>query len=124
MLSQNQVVKVKVALERGYIGTMDVYEYAQTTDVTTHVTSASETKVLDQIPCRLSFNQSPVASSDDVASISQVIKLFFSPEYDIKAGSKVVVTQNGVTTDYKHSGVESIYDTHKEVVLDLFERWA
>ena len=124
MLSENQVVKVKAALAKGYDGTMDVYEYQQSTNTTTHVTSASEVKVLDDIPCRLSFSQSPQTTGGDVASISQTIKLFFAPDYSIKAGSKVVVTQNGVQAAYKHSGVEIVYDTHKEVVLDLFERWA
>lgn len=124
MLSQTQVVKVKAALERGYIGLMDVYEYRQATNPTTHVTSATETKVLEQIPCRLSFSQSPSTGDGDVASVSQTIKVFFDSVYNIKAGSKVVVTQNGTTTAYKHAGLEAIYDTHSEVVLELFERWA
>lgn len=124
MLSQNQVVKVQKALESLYDGVMNVVEYQQTTDSITHITSASEIEVQTAIPCRLSFTTSPQTEGSDVASISQVVKVFFSPDITIKAGSKIVITQNGITTNYVHSGVESVYDTHKEVVLDLFERWA
>lgn len=124
MLSQNQMVKVKKALEKGYIGTMDVYEYVQTTDAVTHVTSASLQKVLEQVPCRLSFTNSPQTAVEGVASISQVTMLFFDNVYSIKAGSKIDVTQNGITESYKHSGTEAAYDTHKEVVVELCERWA
>lgn len=123
MLSPNQVVRTKAALERGYIGTMDVYAYTQTTSATTHRTSTTEVKVLEAVPCRLSHDQSPSASNEDAASVSQSIKVFYSPEIDVDAGSKLVITQNGVTKAYRHSGVETVYDTHKEVVLELLERW-
>lgn len=124
MLSENQVVKVKKALIRGYIGTMDVYEYRQSTDPITHITSSSETKVLENIACRLSFTQSPSSNGSDAASVAQSVKVFFDSDEEIKPGSKIVVTQNGVTTAYRHSGVEAVYDTHRAIVLDLFERWA
>lgn len=115
---------MKAALERGYIGTMDVYEYTQTTSTTTHRTSASETKVLQAIPCRLSHSQNGQTSGDAAASVTQTIRVFFDPAYSIKPGSKLVITQNGITGAYKHSGIEAVYDTHKEVNLDVFERWA
>lgn len=103
---------------------MDVWEYQQATDTTTHITSASPVKVQTAVPCRLSHSQNPVTTGTDVAQVTQTVKVFFAPEITIKTGSKVVVTQNGITTEFKHSGVEAVYDTHKEVFLDLFDRWA
>lgn len=62
--------------------------------------------------------------SDTGAAISQGTKLFTVPEIQIKPGSKIIVTQNGVTTVYSSSGVPAVYPTHQEVILELFEGWA
>jgi len=124
MLSQNTVVKAKAALEKGYIGTAKVYEYVQQTSQSTHITSSAETLVLTDIPCRLSFSQAPKSSNADISEKTQLTKLFYDPAYTIKAGSKIVVTQNSITTAYMNSGEEIVYGTHKEVNLELFERWA
>lgn len=123
MLSQTALVKVKNALAKLYTGTMDVYERTQGTG-SHHEVVYTETKVQNAIPCRLSFSSSPVTTGGDVAETVQTVKVFFAPSITISAGSKIVVTQNGVTTAYKHSGKETVYDSHKEVELDLFERWA
>ena len=51
-------------------------------------------------------------------------KLFISPEVEIKPGSKIVVTQNGVTTEFSNSGKPAIYTNHQEIMLKLFEDYA
>ena len=53
-----------------------------------------------------------------------VIKLFISSDIVIKSGSKLTVTQTGVTTAYTGSGVPAVYPTHQETILELFESWA
>lgn len=80
--------------------------------------------VLVDQPCRLSFSSSPSATNGDVAEINQTVKLFFSPEIKVKEGSKITVTQNGVTTAYKQSGTPAHYPTHQEILLELFKGWA
>ena len=123
MLSTAALVKARSALERGYIGRMDVYESTQTTDPITHITEAAETQVLSGAPCRLSFSSSP-ATVGDAAETRQTVKVFFSPDTAIRPGSRLVITQNGITETYWHSGTEAVYGTHREVVLELTERWA
>ena len=55
------------------------------------------------------------------ATNRQTVKLFISPNVMIKPGSKVVVGRNA----YKASGVPAVYtDTHQEIMLDMFDRWA
>ena len=51
------------------------------------------------------------------------MKLFISPDVLIKAGSKIIVTQHGRTTEYSNSGVPAVYPTHQEIMLTLFEGW-
>jgi len=43
---------------------------------------------------------------------------------DIPEGSKITVTQNGVTHDYERSGKPAVYSCHQEVPLELFKEWA
>lgn len=123
MLSQNAVVKVRRALEKGYIGTFTVTEH-QKVIKPNHTTGFSDVDVLMDQPCRLSFSSSPSAKDGDVAEIGQTVKLFFAPEIVVKEGSKITVTQNGITTAYKQSGVPAHYPTHQEIILELFKGWA
>ena len=123
MLSQNAVVKIRRALEKRYDGIFTVTEYKKITKPN-HTTGFSEVEVLVDQPCRLSFLTIPSASNGDVAEINQTVKLFFAPEITIKEGSKITVTQNGVTTAYKQSGTPAVYSTHKEILLELFKGWA
>jgi len=76
-------------------------------------------------PCRLSFGSSPATSQTDGADEqTQTIELFIAPELTIPAGSRIDVTRQGKTVSYKSSGVPSVYPTHQEIELELFDRWA
>ncbi len=123
MLSKNAVVKVRKALEKGFIGTFTVTEHQKITKPN-RTTGFSDVDVLIDQPCRLSFSSSPSTSDGDVAETTQTVKLFFAPEITVKEGSKITVTQNGVTTAYKQSGTPAVYSTHTEILLELFEGWA
>ena len=123
MLPKNAVVKVRKALEKGYIGTFTVTEH-QKVIRPNRTTGFSDVDVIINQPCRLSFSSSPSATNGDVAEINQTVKLFFAPEIKVKEGSKITVTQNGVTTEYKQSGTPAYYATHQEILLELFKGWA
>ena len=123
MLSKNAVVRVRKALEKGYTGVFTVTEH-QKIRKPNKTTGFSDVDVLVDQPCRLSFSSSPSATNGDVAEINQTVKLFFAPEIEVKEGSKITVTQNGVTTAYKQSGTPAHYPTHQEILLELFKGWA
>lgn len=112
------------AIESTYEGVCDVVEYGDILDEQTKITSQGEIVVLEGQPCKLSFETISAASqSDTVASVSQRTKLFISPEITVKSGSKIVVTQNGVITEYSASGEPAIYFSHQEIMLELFRGW-
>lgn len=123
MLSKNAVVKVRKALETGYIGTFTVTEHQKVTNPN-HTTSFNDVDVLKKEPCRLSFSSSSAVTDGNVAEVNQTVKLFCSPKITIKEGSKITVTQNDVTTEYKQSGTPAVYSTHMEITLELFKGWA
>lgn len=83
------------------------------------------TVVAEDIPCRVSYKSIPHSEQTATATaVTQSIKLFLSPDITVKAGSQIIVTQNGVTTAYKASGEPAVYVSHQEVELVLKERWA
>lgn len=112
------------AIESTYEGMLTVTEHKKVTDENTKLTNYQDIVVMENQPCHLSFETlNSAVQSESAAAVTQTIKLFISPEISIKAGSKITVTQAGVTTDYTCSGIPAVYETHQEVILELFERW-
>lgn len=115
---------VRKAIEKMYIGTCDVIEHQKVLDPITKKTSFEDVPTLLAQPCRLSFSSTPSTSNGDTASVVQEIKLFISPDVKIASGSKIEVTQNGVSKAYTNSGEPALYGSHQEITLKLFERWS
>lgn len=111
--------------ESQYSGMMTVTESHHVRDEVTKLTEQKDVVVFENQPCKLSFETSKSAQqTESAAGITQIIKLFLAPETTVKPGSKVTVTQDGMTADYKCSGVPAVYPTHQEIILELFKRWA
>ena len=109
MLSQNQMVKIRKAKESMYIGVLSVVEYRKVKNED-KTTGFEEVIVLENEPCKLSFKN--VTSTSDTQSFSvlaQSISLILSPDVIIRAGSKIIVNQNGITQEYKNSGEAAVY---------------
>lgn len=78
--------------------------------------------VYENLSCRLSFrNVNPATATATATKISQTITLFIAPEIEIGAGSRITVTHDGRTTDYKKSGFPAVYKTHQEIPLELYD---
>lgn len=120
-------IAVKKAIEKNYDGVCDIIEYSYSKNPVTKISNKTETAAYCNIPCRVSFqlnNNSRLnitLSGDTSATVKQNIKLFISPDICIKPGSKIIVTQNGVTNAYKNSGQPSVYFSHQEIMLELFD---
>lgn len=113
------------AVESLYSGICTVYEHRKVKDAGTKLTGFEDILVLENQPCRLSFERINAAvQGESAAGVSQAIKLFLSPEIVIKPGSEITVTQNGITADYTSSGVPAVYQSHQEIILELEEERA
>lgn len=98
-------------------------EYQSVKDPVTHITRTEKVVVLENQPCKLSFETITTAiQTEAAATISQAVKLFVSPDITIKPGSMLTIAQNGVTTEYTSSGVPAVYPTHQEIMLELSDR--
>lgn len=116
---------VRNAIESTYIGECDVIEYKTVKNEMNKRNEHREEVVLKKQKCRISFeNISNSAQDENTNNITQKIKLFIAPEINIKSGSKIIVTQNNKTQTYKNSGEPATYETHQEIILELFKGWA
>lgn len=114
----------RAAIESTYDAKCDIIERQSVTE--NHITKNNqEVTVQEKKACRVSFeNIDPNNETNTESKKSQKIKLFIAPEINIKSGSKIVVTGRGRTTTYKNSGEPAVYDTHQEIMLELWKGWA
>ena len=113
------------AQEATYEGICTIYEYRDVTDEKTKLSSEEEIAVIENQPCKLSFEKlNSVVQTETAAVQAQGVKLFLAPEIMVSSNSKIVVTQNGVTDEYSASGIPAIYSTHQEITLESFRGWA
>lgn len=118
-------IAARKAQESLYNGFCTITEHQKITDVRSKLTSFEDVVVLENQPCRLSFSTNTTTNqTKSAADVNQTTKLFISPDITVKPNSKLTITQAGTTTDYTYSGVPAVYDTHQEIILELFERWA
>lgn len=114
----------RAIIEQTYIGKCSVIE-RQKVKKENGVTGFEGVTVLEDVPCFLNYETVLAAEAADPASgINQGITLLLAPEVTIPVGSKIVVTQNGVTQEYTRSGVSAVYVSHQEIILELFKEWA
>ena len=122
--NQNNIDNLaRQAIESQYDSKCDVIE--KRPKEVKNITKNIEEIVLKDKCCRVSFETvSANTETDTEAKKVQKIKLFIAPELDIKPGSKIIVTRKERTTEYKNSGEPAIYDTHQEIILELWKGWA
>ncbi len=115
----------KKAIEQLYEDVCTVCEYQSIKNEKTKLTEKREVVILENLPCKISFENTAVTAGKEGAAEQEIsVKLFLAPNINIKAGSKVIVIHNGETTAYSNSGVSARFFTHQEIELKLFERWA
>ena len=105
-----------------WTGKCTIYEFKDMTDPYTHQTTQTEVAVLEDEPCRLSYNHEQATNiSSGAAVVSQSITLFIRPDLIINPGSVIEITQHGVTERYKGSGQPAVYCNHQEIILELYD---
>ncbi|CCL48125.1 Putative phage protein [Clostridioides difficile E28] len=111
------VSKTRKAIEMLYRDKCTIVEYQPIKDPVTKRTNNKEVIVLENQPCKLSYKNIVSATEGKVAKLEQTIKLFISPDIEIKAGSKLIINDK----EYVRSGESAIYPNHQEIILELFK---
>ena len=113
--------------ERPWKDRCTVYHRVKVTDPKTKLTDFDEKPLLQDQPCKLSFETLNSTDGDHVATVAQSVKLFISPDVEIPAGCKIVVTRfNDLerTFTYSRSGEPGIFTNHQEIMLEPFKGYA
>lgn len=81
----------------------------------------NEVIICENEPCRLSFStfKSTEPTYDGPYNLTQEIKLFIREDLVIPVNSSVIITHNGVETEYKCSGKAALHSNHQEINLKL-----
>lgn len=119
-------IAARKALERMYQGRATVIEYQKIKDEW-GMTNFQEVTVLEDQPCKLSFETLTSSSGDPVAAVAQTVKLFLSPDVEIPAGCKIVVTRfNNLERKftYSKSGEAGVFTNHQEIQLEPWKGYA
>lgn len=121
MDAMKQAQKIhRQVLEQTYTGICQVSGTKSERDPKTKRTESKEVVLYEELPCRLSVGSTQVnILGEETATVVKSIKVFLAPEVVISPGSKFIITQNGVTEQYKNSGKSAVYPTHQEIDLEL-----
>lgn len=115
---------VKDILKRLWLDTCNVYIQEKVKNEITKRTEFVEILIIENEPCKLSFNSITSAdNSNNVSSVNQSITIFIDNELKIPSGSKIVVTRQNQNFIYKQSGQPRLFTNHQEIKLELFEGW-
>lgn len=123
MLSKTQMVAHRKAIEKLYDSTCDIIVLQEIVDEN-GVTDFKDVTLYENQPCRISQQSvTKTANNHVVSEVDKVINLYIAPELDIPAGSKILVTYNNRTTEYKSSSLPALYDTYQKIQLECVGRW-
>ena len=124
MFSKIKMVKARKAVESMYDGLCTIVEH-QKVKRENRSTGFDEVVTLEDQPCRMSFKSvNPTNQTNTMGVVTQSVTVYLSPDVEVKPGSKLTVTQNGVVTEYMCSGRPAVYSTHQEVSVELFKGWS
>lgn len=102
-----------------------IIEYTHTTDENTGITSLKDVMAYKDVPCRISFESFPISGqTENINNITQKIKLFISPDIEIKPGSRIEINKNGEVKFYSMSGISAKYISHQEIFLENYKKEA
>ena len=118
------------ALERMWRDRCTMIRKVKATDPKTKLTDFSETPLVENQPCKLSFETLTVTNGEHTAAKPQTVKLFLSPDIVIPAGCKIVVQRFNRKGElvrefvFAHSGEGGVFTNHQEIYLNDWEGWA
>lgn len=116
----------KTALEFLWKDRCSIFHQVEVTDPSTHLTGFDEQPLLENQPCKLSFENLSSTNGDETPIVAQAVKLFIGLDVVIPAGCKIVVTRpnNEREFTFAKSGEAGIFSNHQEINLVLFKEYA
>ncbi|WHX37408.1 ABC transporter ATP-binding protein [Paenibacillus polymyxa] len=105
-------------LEMTYTGVCRVEGQITYKDPVTGTERPRKGVIFDNQPCALSQASLPSAAQTDTNNdVAYDGKLFIAPDIVIPSGSRIFVTQDGMSYEFQQSGEPFIYPTHQEIKM-------
>lgn len=81
----------------------------------------NEVIICENEPCRLSYTVFKPSDTiyDGPSEVIQLITLIIREDLVIPANSRVIITRNNITAEFKCSGKAALYSNHQEINLKL-----
>lgn len=111
-------------LERLWKDKCTIYKKDKVKNEQTKLTEFLEIAIFEDIPCKLSFESLSTSGKDNIATISQQIKLFLNSDIIIPSGCKIVVKRQDREFIYSQSGEAGVFANHQEIPLCLWKGYA
>ena len=118
------VGRYKTILTRMYTGSAKVEVKHAVTDKKSHKTRTQVETLYENIQCRLSHESKTLTEPYNRNTVNQTIMLFLDNIYEIPAGARITVTQDGVTNRYGLASEPNVFETHQQIELTLWEDWS
>lgn len=115
------------ALEKLWKDVCTVVIRKELTDPRTKLTGFEETTLLQDQPCKLSFEALSSGGGDELPTAAQAVKLFLPPEVEIPPSSKIIVKRQQDPArefTYQKSGLAGVFSNHQELLLEAWRGWA
>ena len=85
-------------------------------------TVQEEVLLSKNVPCALSWGggmqkRGRTVEQEKLPHIRNEARVFLSPEIELPAGCRVIVSQHGATREFVSSGEGIVYPTHQEILL-------
>lgn len=117
--------RLQKAQSRMYTGIMTVYDMdTAVVDPVSGISTGHWVILLEDIPCRISYKTVSPNVQDNAGGLQQEIILYCAPDFVVPEGSKISVKQSGVTSMYQLSGKASVYASHQEIPVEVFQQYA
>lgn len=105
-------------------GKMTVYQNIPHEDEETGITEFEFKAVLEDIPCRLSYQDKQSATKNEPAQALKSCRVVTSLDYIIPEGSILKVTFNGYTQKFKQTGKPHRNDFRQSIPVETYEEHA
>ena len=118
---RKELENIKKDIEFMYIDRCSVISYENYEDIN-GITRYGEILKYENLPCHLTYSNISQANSNGKYTItSQVVKLYLSPDVEIKPGSIIEILGNNKHLKYKCSGKPILTLSHQEIILEIEE---
>ena len=114
---------IRKSIETSYYDICTVYVRKAVQNKEDFSTEFKEVILLEDFPCKLTFQEmnTTFPTEQFADRVVEIVRVFLAPEPIIPPGSIFVIHHANKEWKFKSSGEPSLYDTHQQIMLKVFD---